>query len=194
MLAVGCFWAAGRFGGEQFLLVLPECSLEEGVELGERICHLVSSAPVKTKNERIEWPRLSPDATEQRSIDGHSRVRGNTSRFAPLVPLCPVPVRCMLSVRHEIDSRYSARFGRSIRYGDFAPQVDIVSRGHRGLSRPCRAGRGPAVQFPLLRNRRWSHQRGGESPFPGSHGLSVGRNGKRIVPLRWPAVSALRVC
>ena len=54
MLAVGCFWAAGRFGGEEFLLVLPECSLEEGVKLAERICHLVSSEPVKTKDERIE--------------------------------------------------------------------------------------------------------------------------------------------
>ena len=54
MLAVGCFWVAGRFGGEDLLLVRPECSLEEGVELAERICHLVSSEPVKTKNERIE--------------------------------------------------------------------------------------------------------------------------------------------
>lgn len=54
VLAVGCFWVAGRFGGEDLLLVRPECSLEEGVELAERICHLVSSEPVKTKNERIE--------------------------------------------------------------------------------------------------------------------------------------------
>lgn len=54
MLAVACFWAAGRLGGEEFLLVLPECSLEEGVELAERICHVVSSELAKTKNERIE--------------------------------------------------------------------------------------------------------------------------------------------
>jgi len=45
---------AGRFGGDEFLLVLPECSLEEGVKLTERICHLVRSEPVKAKNERIE--------------------------------------------------------------------------------------------------------------------------------------------
>lgn len=54
MLAVVCFWATGRFGGEEFLLVLPECSLEEGVELAARICHPVSSESAKTKNERIE--------------------------------------------------------------------------------------------------------------------------------------------
>jgi diguanylate cyclase (GGDEF)-like protein len=45
---------AGRFGGEEFLLVFPECSLEEGVKLAERICHLVSSEPVKAKNIPIE--------------------------------------------------------------------------------------------------------------------------------------------
>jgi diguanylate cyclase (GGDEF)-like protein len=45
---------AGRFGGEEFLLVLPGCSLEEGAKLAERICHVVCSEPVKAKNERIE--------------------------------------------------------------------------------------------------------------------------------------------
>jgi diguanylate cyclase (GGDEF)-like protein len=44
----------GRFGGEEFLLVLPECSLEEGVKLAEGTCHLVQSEPVKAKNKRIE--------------------------------------------------------------------------------------------------------------------------------------------
>jgi two-component system chemotaxis response regulator CheY len=44
----------GRFGGEEFLLVLPECTLEEGVKLAERICHLVRSEPVKTKNKPVE--------------------------------------------------------------------------------------------------------------------------------------------
>ena len=73
-------------------------------------------------------------------------------------------------------------------------QGEIVPRGHRGLPRPCCVGRGSAVQFSLLRNRGRSHQRGGESSFSGSHGLSVGGNGKRIVPLRWPEVSALRAC
>jgi diguanylate cyclase (GGDEF)-like protein len=45
---------AGRFGGEEFLLVLPECRLEEGVRLAERIRYLVRSGPVKAKNKRIE--------------------------------------------------------------------------------------------------------------------------------------------
>jgi diguanylate cyclase (GGDEF)-like protein len=44
----------GRFGGEEFLLVLPGCSLEEGVKLAERICHLVRSEPVKAKNKPID--------------------------------------------------------------------------------------------------------------------------------------------
>jgi diguanylate cyclase (GGDEF)-like protein len=44
----------GRFGGEEFLLVLPECGLEEGVKLAERICHLIRSEPVKAKNIPIE--------------------------------------------------------------------------------------------------------------------------------------------
>ena len=43
----------GRFGGEEFLLVLPECSLEEGVKLAERICHLVRSEPAKAQNKSI---------------------------------------------------------------------------------------------------------------------------------------------
>jgi diguanylate cyclase (GGDEF)-like protein len=44
----------GRFGGEEFLLVLPGCGLEEGVKLAERICQLVSSEPVKGKNKPID--------------------------------------------------------------------------------------------------------------------------------------------
>jgi diguanylate cyclase (GGDEF)-like protein len=44
----------GRFGGEEFLLVFPRCSLEEGVKLAERICHSVCSEPVKAKNIPIE--------------------------------------------------------------------------------------------------------------------------------------------
>jgi len=46
--------AIGRFGGEEFLLVLPGCSIEEGVKLAERICHVVSSEPVKVKNWSFE--------------------------------------------------------------------------------------------------------------------------------------------
>lgn len=44
---------AGRFGGEEFLLILPECSLAEGVKLAQRICRLVRSEPVKTKSVPI---------------------------------------------------------------------------------------------------------------------------------------------
>jgi len=44
----------GRFGGEEFLLVLPGCKLEDGVKLAERICYLIGSEPVKVKNKPIE--------------------------------------------------------------------------------------------------------------------------------------------
>jgi diguanylate cyclase (GGDEF)-like protein len=44
----------GRFGGEEFLLVLPGCKLEDGVKLAERICQLVRSEPVKARNEPVD--------------------------------------------------------------------------------------------------------------------------------------------
>jgi len=44
----------GRFGGEEFLLVLPGCDLEDGVKLAERICHLIRNEPVKARNKPIE--------------------------------------------------------------------------------------------------------------------------------------------
>jgi diguanylate cyclase (GGDEF)-like protein len=43
----------GRFGGEELLLVLPGCSLDDGVKLAERICHLICSEPMKAKNKPI---------------------------------------------------------------------------------------------------------------------------------------------
>jgi diguanylate cyclase (GGDEF)-like protein len=46
--------AIGRYGGEEFLLVLPGCSLEEGVRLADRVCQLVRSEPAKAKNESID--------------------------------------------------------------------------------------------------------------------------------------------
>jgi diguanylate cyclase (GGDEF)-like protein len=44
----------GRFGGEELLMVLPGCSLEDGVKLAERICQLIRSEPVKAKNKPID--------------------------------------------------------------------------------------------------------------------------------------------
>jgi diguanylate cyclase (GGDEF)-like protein len=44
----------GRLGGEELLLVVPGCSLEDGVKLAERIRHLVCSEPVKAKNKAID--------------------------------------------------------------------------------------------------------------------------------------------
>lgn len=44
----------GRYGGEEFLLVLPGCTLEEGVKLANRVCRLVRSEPAKAKNASID--------------------------------------------------------------------------------------------------------------------------------------------
>ena len=40
--------AVGRYGGEEFLVVLPDCDLEQAGEIGERIRLAVASAPVDT--------------------------------------------------------------------------------------------------------------------------------------------------
>jgi len=43
----------GRVGGEEFLLVFPECNVEEGVKLAERISTAVSSEVVNIKNRSL---------------------------------------------------------------------------------------------------------------------------------------------
>ena len=40
--------AVGRYGGEEFLVVLPQCDLEQAAEIGERIRLSVASAPIET--------------------------------------------------------------------------------------------------------------------------------------------------
>jgi diguanylate cyclase (GGDEF)-like protein len=45
---------AGRFGGEEFIMILPECNLTEGVKLAQRICRLVRSEPVIIKDVPIK--------------------------------------------------------------------------------------------------------------------------------------------
>jgi diguanylate cyclase (GGDEF)-like protein len=44
----------GRFGGEEFLLVLPGCSLDAGVKLAERLCRLVCSVPAKARDKSVD--------------------------------------------------------------------------------------------------------------------------------------------
>ena len=43
----------GRVGGEEFLLVFPECNVEEGVKLAERISTALSSEVVNIKNRSL---------------------------------------------------------------------------------------------------------------------------------------------
>jgi two-component system cell cycle response regulator len=40
--------AVGRYGGEEFLVVLPQCDLEQTAEIGERVRLSVASAPLET--------------------------------------------------------------------------------------------------------------------------------------------------
>ena len=40
--------AVGRYGGEEFLVALPECDLEQAAEIGERIRLSVASVPIET--------------------------------------------------------------------------------------------------------------------------------------------------
>jgi len=43
----------GRVGGEEFLLVFPQCTVEEGVKLAERISRAVSSEALNIKNRSL---------------------------------------------------------------------------------------------------------------------------------------------
>jgi diguanylate cyclase (GGDEF)-like protein len=43
----------GRYGGEEFLVVLPNCSLEIAVSLAERLCHCVDSEPIRAEGVTI---------------------------------------------------------------------------------------------------------------------------------------------
>ena len=38
--------AVGRYGGEEFLVVLPQAGIEAAFQIGERICHAISIAPI----------------------------------------------------------------------------------------------------------------------------------------------------
>jgi diguanylate cyclase (GGDEF)-like protein len=40
--------AVGRYGGEEFLVALPQCDLEQAAEIGERVRLSVASAPIET--------------------------------------------------------------------------------------------------------------------------------------------------
>ena len=43
----------GRLGGEEFALLLPETSLEQGYQLAERIRHMIATTPLETEKESV---------------------------------------------------------------------------------------------------------------------------------------------
>jgi two-component system, cell cycle response regulator len=45
--------AVGRYGGEEFLVVLPHCGLREAFVLAERLRHCVDAAPIEFANKTI---------------------------------------------------------------------------------------------------------------------------------------------
>lgn len=61
----------GRYGGEEFLLILPACSLSTGTRRAEEIRQLVDRAPIRT-------PAGSTSATVSMGVTVTSLVRGHT--------------------------------------------------------------------------------------------------------------------
>lgn len=43
----------GRFGGEEFMLLLPDTDLDQAISIANRICHEVASTPIITKGANI---------------------------------------------------------------------------------------------------------------------------------------------
>jgi two-component system cell cycle response regulator len=52
-LGVRAYDSVGRFGGEEFIAVLPECEAKVGLSVAQRLCRLVSESPVATANGQV---------------------------------------------------------------------------------------------------------------------------------------------
>jgi two-component system cell cycle response regulator len=52
-LAVRSYDLVGRYGGEEFLAVLPNCDLDDLPTVAERIRHAVAETPVSTEGEKL---------------------------------------------------------------------------------------------------------------------------------------------
>jgi diguanylate cyclase (GGDEF)-like protein len=52
-LGVRAYDSVGRFGGEEFIAVLPECESKVGVQVAQRLCKLVGEAPVMTAAGKV---------------------------------------------------------------------------------------------------------------------------------------------
>src|SRR6187549_3915590 len=52
-LGVRAYDSVGRLGGEEFIAVLPECEAKVGLQVAQRLCKLVSEAPVLTPAGKV---------------------------------------------------------------------------------------------------------------------------------------------
>lgn len=52
-LGVRAYDSLGRLGGEEFIAVLPECEAKVGLQVAQRLCKLVSEAPVLTPTGKV---------------------------------------------------------------------------------------------------------------------------------------------
>jgi diguanylate cyclase (GGDEF)-like protein len=52
-IGVRAYDCVGRLGGEEFIGVLPECEAKVGLQVGQRLCKLVSEAPVLTPSGKV---------------------------------------------------------------------------------------------------------------------------------------------
>lgn len=48
-LAVRAYDKVGRYGGEEFLIIIPECDWRQTIALAQRICDSISAKPVRTR-------------------------------------------------------------------------------------------------------------------------------------------------
>jgi len=52
-IGVRAYDSVGRMGGEEFIGVLPECEAKVGMQVAQRLCKLVSEAPVLTPSGKV---------------------------------------------------------------------------------------------------------------------------------------------
>jgi diguanylate cyclase (GGDEF)-like protein len=52
-IGVRAYDSVGRFGGEEFFAVLPECEAKVGLQVAQRLCRLVAESPVVTPTGKV---------------------------------------------------------------------------------------------------------------------------------------------
>ncbi|HEY4106516.1 MAG TPA: GGDEF domain-containing protein, partial [Polyangiaceae bacterium] len=52
-IGVRAYDSVGRFGGEEFICVLPECEANVALTVAQRLCRLVAESPVVTSSGKV---------------------------------------------------------------------------------------------------------------------------------------------